>query len=96
MNIILIYPEFPDTFWSYKHALKFIGKRALLPPLGLLTIAAMLLPEWSVRLARTWYRFVIVNRGRIYYWKLLVWTRFRRPRLFPVAITLAICGYQYR
>jgi hypothetical protein len=28
MNILLIYPEFPDTFWSYKHALKFVGKRA--------------------------------------------------------------------
>jgi radical SAM superfamily enzyme YgiQ (UPF0313 family) len=53
MKILLIYPEFPDTFWSYKHALKFVGKRSLLPPLGLLTIAAMLPPEWSVRLADT-------------------------------------------
>jgi hypothetical protein len=42
MNILLIYPEFPDTFWSYKHALKFVGKRAALPPLGLITVAAML------------------------------------------------------
>ena len=51
MNILLIYPEFPDTFWSMKHALKFVGKRAVLPPLGLLTVAAMLPPQWSVRLA---------------------------------------------
>ena len=29
MNVLLIYPEFPDTFWSFKHALKFIRKRAL-------------------------------------------------------------------
>ncbi len=50
MNLLLIYPEFPDTFWSFKHALKFVGKRASLPPLGLLTIAAMLPQEWSLRL----------------------------------------------
>ena len=50
MNILLIYPEFPDTFWSFKHALKFIRKRASLPPLGLLTVAAMLPTEWKKRL----------------------------------------------
>ena len=50
MNILLIYPEFPDTFWSFKHALKFIRKRAALPPLGLLTVAAMLPSEWKQRL----------------------------------------------
>jgi radical SAM superfamily enzyme YgiQ (UPF0313 family) len=50
MNVLLIYPEFPDTFWSLKHALKFVGKRAVVPPLGLLTIAAMLPPDWSLRL----------------------------------------------
>jgi hypothetical protein len=50
VNVLLIYPEFPDTFWSFKHALKFIRKRASLPPLGLLTIAAMLPPGWSKRL----------------------------------------------
>jgi radical SAM superfamily enzyme YgiQ (UPF0313 family) len=50
MNILLIYPEFPDTFWSFKHALKFIRKKAALPPLGLLTLAAMLPRGWSKRL----------------------------------------------
>jgi radical SAM superfamily enzyme YgiQ (UPF0313 family) len=50
MNVLLVYPEFPDTFWSFKHALKFIRKRASLPPLGLLTVAAMLPSEWSKRL----------------------------------------------
>ena len=50
MNILLIYPEFPDTFWSFKHALKFIRKRASLPPLGLLTVAAMLPTDWEKRL----------------------------------------------
>jgi radical SAM superfamily enzyme YgiQ (UPF0313 family) len=50
MNILLIYPEFPDTFWSFKHALKFIRKKAASPPLGLLTVAPMLPPEWEKRL----------------------------------------------
>jgi radical SAM superfamily enzyme YgiQ (UPF0313 family) len=50
MNIILIYPESPDTFWGFKHALKFVRKRAYSPPLGLLTVAAMLPPEWDKRL----------------------------------------------
>jgi radical SAM superfamily enzyme YgiQ (UPF0313 family) len=50
MNVLLIYPEFPDTFWSFKHALKFIRKRASLPPLGLLTVGAMLPAEWGKRL----------------------------------------------
>lgn len=50
MKILLVYPEFPDTFWSFKHALKFIRKKAGAPPLGLLTVAAMLPPEWEKRL----------------------------------------------
>jgi len=50
VNILLVYPEFPDTFWSFKHALKFIKKRAGAPPLGLLTVAAMLPADWKKRL----------------------------------------------
>ena len=50
MNILLIYPEFPDTFWSFNHALAFVGKRSALPPLGLLTVAAMLPQDWPMRL----------------------------------------------
>jgi len=53
MNVLLIYPEFPDTFWSFKYALEFVRKRAALPPLGLLTIASMLPSEWSRRLVDT-------------------------------------------
>ena len=53
MNTLLLYPEFPDTFWSFKHALKFIRKKAALPPLGLLTFAAMLPPGWAKRLVDT-------------------------------------------
>ena len=50
MNVLLVYPEFPDTFWSFKHALRFVGKKCTSPPLGLLTVAAMLPPEWGKRL----------------------------------------------
>jgi len=50
VNVLLIYPEFPDTFWSFKYALRFIRKRAFAPPLGLLTVAAMLPKKWEKRL----------------------------------------------
>ena len=50
MNLLFLYPEFPHTFWSFKHALKFIRKRASLPPLGLLTVGAMLPAAWGKRL----------------------------------------------
>ena len=50
MRVLLIYPEFPDTFWSFKHALKFISRKASGPPLGLLTVAAMVPKEWELRL----------------------------------------------
>jgi radical SAM superfamily enzyme YgiQ (UPF0313 family) len=50
VKILLVYPEFPDTFWSFKHALRFIQKKAVSPPLGLLTVAAMLPEEWEKRL----------------------------------------------
>jgi radical SAM superfamily enzyme YgiQ (UPF0313 family) len=50
MNALLIYPEFPDTYWSFKHALKFLGKRAAQPPLGLMTVASLLPKAWKKRL----------------------------------------------
>jgi radical SAM superfamily enzyme YgiQ (UPF0313 family) len=50
MKILMIYPEFPDTFWSFKHALHFVGLEASSPPLGLITVAAMLPKEWDKRL----------------------------------------------
>ena len=46
----MVYPEFPDTYWSFRHALSFVGKRSAFPPLGLLTVSAMLPPAWERRL----------------------------------------------
>ena len=50
MKILLVYPEYPETFWSFKYAIKFISKKASLPPLGLLTVAALLPKEWEKKL----------------------------------------------
>jgi radical SAM superfamily enzyme YgiQ (UPF0313 family) len=50
LKVLLVYPEVPQTFWNLTHALKFFGKRAWSPPLGLLTVAAMLPKEFSLRL----------------------------------------------
>lgn len=50
MKILFVYPRFPDTFWGFRYALKFISKKASQPPLGLLTVAAMLPAEWEKRL----------------------------------------------
>jgi radical SAM superfamily enzyme YgiQ (UPF0313 family) len=47
MRVLLIYPKYPNTFWSFKYALRFIGKKAAYPPLGLLTVAAMLPEIWE-------------------------------------------------
>lgn len=50
MNILLVNPTFPETYWSFSHALKFIRKKATNPPLGLLTVAALLPEEWNKRI----------------------------------------------
>jgi len=50
MNVLLIYPLYPDTYWSYKHALKFISKKAAVPPLGLITVSAMFPEKWHKKL----------------------------------------------
>jgi hypothetical protein len=50
MKILLVNPEVPLTFWSFKNALKFISKKAIIPPLGLLTVAGILPREWEKKL----------------------------------------------
>jgi len=51
MKILLVYPKYPaDTFWSFKHVMKFVSKKSAYPPLGLLTVASMLPEEWEKKL----------------------------------------------
>lgn len=50
MKVLMIYPRYPDTYWSFKHALKFISKKAAIPPLGLITVSAMLPNDWQKKL----------------------------------------------
>jgi radical SAM superfamily enzyme YgiQ (UPF0313 family) len=58
MKILLVSPKTPDTFWSFKHALHFVSRKAAMAPLGLVTVAAMLPPEWKLKL-------VDLNVGRL-------------------------------
>ena len=50
MKVLLINPEFPDTYWSFRHALPFEGKRCAFPPLGLMTVSALLPESWERRM----------------------------------------------
>ncbi len=50
MNILLVYPKYPDSFWSFTHVLRFISKKAAVPPLGLVTVSAMLPSTWNKKL----------------------------------------------
>jgi len=58
MKVLLVYPRSPETFWSFQHVMPFLGKRAAFPPLGLLTVAAMLPREWDLRV-------IDLNVGRL-------------------------------
>ncbi len=50
MKILLVYPLVSETFWSFKHALRVVRRKAAFPPLGALTVAAMLPDSWEKRL----------------------------------------------
>jgi len=50
MNVLLSYPIFPTSFWSFEKAVQGIGKKAFMPPLSLVTVAALLPQEWNFRL----------------------------------------------
>jgi radical SAM superfamily enzyme YgiQ (UPF0313 family) len=49
MNVLLLYPRFPKTFWSYDRFMEMAGVRAFIPPLGILTVAALLPQDWTLR-----------------------------------------------
>ena len=49
-KILLVYPEFPRTYWALQYGLAIAGRRATMPPLALITVAASLPRDWSIRL----------------------------------------------
>ncbi|MFZ5448743.1 MAG: B12-binding domain-containing radical SAM protein [Thermodesulfobacteriota bacterium] len=51
MRVLLVNPQMPESFWSLRQSCILSGRKTLLPPLGLLTVAALLPPEWELRLA---------------------------------------------
>ena len=50
MRTLFVYPEFPKTFWSYEKILELVNRKVLLPPLGLVIVAALLPQEWEMKL----------------------------------------------
>ncbi len=50
MNVLLLYPLFPKSFWSFEKMLDLIDRKVMLPPLGLVTVAAILPQEWNFKL----------------------------------------------
>jgi radical SAM superfamily enzyme YgiQ (UPF0313 family) len=50
MNVLLLYPRFPKSFWSFEKMIELMGRKALIPPLGLITVAAILPQEWNYKL----------------------------------------------
>ncbi len=50
MRTLFVYPEFPKTFWSYEKILELVNRKVLLPPLGLVTVAALLPQHWQMKL----------------------------------------------
>ncbi|HEY9873213.1 MAG TPA: cobalamin-dependent protein, partial [Candidatus Obscuribacterales bacterium] len=50
MKVLLLYPIFPKSFWSFEKTISLLGYKAMLPPLGLVTVAAILPQEWEFKL----------------------------------------------
>jgi radical SAM superfamily enzyme YgiQ (UPF0313 family) len=53
MNVLLVAPSFPITYWGFQYSLSYTGKQVTLPPLGLITVAALLPEDWHLRLVDT-------------------------------------------
>jgi hypothetical protein len=52
--------------------------------------------QYLLAFGRSIYQLGIRTKGHVHYWRLFFWTLFRRPRLFPLAIALAICGFHFK
>ncbi len=50
MRVLLLNPIFPKSFWSFDKTLELIGRKVTIPPLGIITVAAILPQAWEFRL----------------------------------------------
>lgn len=97
MRVLLLYPEFPSTFWSLHGALDLLGRKVLLPPLGLITVAALLPQQWELRLLDTnirpvsaedwaWAELVIASAMLVQRQHLAKLIREAKQQQLPVAV----------
>ena len=97
MRVLLIYPLFPQSFWSFEKTLALVGKKALLPPLGLITVAAILPKQWEYKLVDrnvrditeaewNWAELVIISGMIVQKKDLLAQIRVAKRRKKPVAV----------
>jgi hypothetical protein len=96
MNILLVCPEGPETCGSFQHALRIFSQRALLLPLGLLAVAAMLPRTWQTRLVEWTDRrhHPVVLNPRVSMNRM--WSLLRGPQFFPPALTPAVQRFHFR
>ena len=97
MNLQLLregYERILNTIYSPKHYYKRV--RTFLREYRAPAIRDSLTARQILAFFRSVYRLGIVGRERLQYWKLLLWTVFRRPKRFPMAVTFAIYGYHFR
>ena len=88
MKVLLVYPEFPETYWSFKHALRFMGKCSVFPPLGLLTVSSLLPANWQRRIVDLNVRAIKGCRSRL--GRCCFLQRHDRSGLFPAGANRAL------
>ena len=97
MRVLLIYPLFPQSFWSFEKTLALVGRKALLPPLGLITVAAILPKEWEYKLVDhnvreiteadwDWAELVVISGMIVQKEDLLAQIKAAKKRNKPVAV----------
>ena len=97
MRTLFVYPEFPKTFWSYEKILELVNRKVLLPPLGLVTVAALIPQEWEMKLVDrnvrevtdeewNWAELVIISIMIVQKDDMAVRINKAKQRILPVAV----------
>ncbi len=97
MRTLFVYPEFPKTFWSYEKILELVNRKVLLPPLGMVTVAALLPQEWEMKLVDrnvrevtdeewNWAELVIISGMIVQKYDMAVQISKAKQRVLPVAV----------